>query len=218
MKHRYLYTIACLIIMVILTACESGGDFRVINRTSFPLRVRLEGKSEQTVDPGQEHVFSVDTQTQTPFNTDVSETVKVWMEGDTYRIYDKFNLTYVDSTQIEIKAGKTVSAFIDPNRASIKIVNNSDEEIPVAEVYRHNFVSPVRIATLGPIQPGESQNIHVNFSEPVDASADPWIPTPATNYYYYVVLQFSPTEQLVYGSTDTILYNDQQFVVEYTNP
>ena len=129
MKRMYLLLLP-LLALLFLAACESGGNFRVINRTSYPVYVTLDDEAEFAIPAGTEHTFEVATANQHIFNPDVSVEVPVRLVGETFQIYDEGNEVFTDTTRVVIHAGKTTSVFVDPNRASFKVVNNSSQYNP----------------------------------------------------------------------------------------
>jgi len=203
--------------LLTLSACESGAELKVFNRTSFPVFVRMEGTSEVAIPAGGEHSFDVETETQSFLTGTIREAKSVWATGETYRIYDRFTNTWTDSTEVIFEPGKTTKIYMDPNRASIKILNSCPRTIRNIEIFRHDFVIPTRIATMENLGPNQMRYITVNYSIPVDSSVQPWTPTPSTNYYYYAIIYFSDSEYYTYGGENTILYKDQQYLITHVD-
>lgn len=216
MKTRYLSTCLLAAILVLITACESGAKLRVVNRSSFPAYITVDDGPEMTIAGGATRNIEIDTPTQTILTGSLEKELKVRLVGETYQIYNEFTHAYVDTTMVYVNVGQTLPIYIDPNRASIKIINNSlADTISNVEVYRHNFVNATRVGNLGQILPGKSIYYHVNPSVPTNSAVLPWIPTPATNYYYYVNVILSDGRTYLYGGETNILYKDQQFLVSY---
>ena len=202
--------------LILITACESGGKIRIINRSSFPVYVSVENGSEMVIAAGGVRNYEVDTDTQSFLTGVVEKGVRVRLVGETFQIYNEYNHSYVDTTMVYVRAGKTLPIYIDPNRASIKIINNSvADTITSVEFYRHNFINPTRVGTMGQILPGKSGFYHVNPSIPTDSGVLPWIPTPATNYYYYAKVILSDGSSYLFGGESNILYKDQQYLISY---
>jgi len=214
MKNKAFLLLA-LLLLIVLSGCESGAKINFVNRSSFPIYVTIEDTPMLAIPGNSSRSVDIETDTQSLLTGTVNKEVLVYLKGETYQIYDQDLHAYQDSTIVTVQAGKTLSIYTDPNRASIKIVNNSDRVITSAEIYRHNFVSPLRIGALTDIQPGEMRFTHVNYSIPINSSVQPWVPTPATRYYYYVVLIDSEGEQYVFGDETNILYNDQQYLINF---
>lgn len=217
MKTRLLTGLILAAMLLLLSACESGGKLRIINRSSYPVYVSVDDGSEMVIAAGGVRNYEIETDTQSILTGTVEEEVRVRLVGETYQIYNEFTHTYVDTTLVYLKAGQTLPVYIDPNRASIKIFNNSlADTISNVEVYRHNFINPTRIGNLGEILPGGSVFFHVNPSVPTNSAVLPWIPTPATNYYYYIKVILNDGTSYLYGGETNILYKDQQYLVSYT--
>lgn len=199
----YLLLLAAL---VFLAACQSGGEFRVINRTSFPLYIAVEDADEVIIPGGEEEIFSVDTEKQHIFNPGVEKEIGVRMIGETYQIWDDYEDAYTDSTTVKIKVGETTNAFIDPNRASFKVVNNSSQAIVSAQLFRHNFVASSFVADLGRIEPGQFKFLCVNYA------------TPNNNFYYLAVLETEDEATHSFGDDTNIIQEDEQFLVSLEDP
>lgn len=192
--------------LLLLTACDSGGKFRVVNQTSYPLYVVVGDADEVTIPGGGERIFEVETESQHFFNPDVEKEVPVRLVGETYHIYDETEEAYTDSTTVYIKVGETLNAFINPNRASVKIVNNSSQATQHVFLYKHNFVAATYIADLGEVLPGESKFLRVDYA------------TPNVNFYYYASVEMQDETNYVFGDESNILLKDQQFLMTLTDP
>jgi len=205
MKRMYLLLLP-LLALLFLAACESGGNFRVINRTSYPVYVTLDDEAEFAIPAGTEHTFEVATANQHIFNPDVSVEVPVRLVGETFQIYDEGNEVFTDTTRVVIHAGKTTSVFVDPNRASFKVVNNSSQYIIQAKLFKHNFVGVVASNDTGPIAPGRFVYLPVEYA------------TSSNNFYYYATVQMEDGATYNYGNETNILAVDQQFLITLTDP
>jgi hypothetical protein len=192
--------------MLLLAACDSGGYFRVVNQTSFPVYVTLGDEAEQTIPANSEHTFEVATETEHFFNPDVEQEVPVRLLGETYQIYDEENECFTDTTTIVVKVGETTNAYINPNRASFKVVNDSSQPITSITLYKHNFVNVVASMPLGSLNPGESTFRRIDYA------------TPSNNFYYFATLEMGDGSSLTYGNQDTVLLVDEQFLVTVTDP
>ncbi len=197
--------------LLLLAACDSGGEFkfRVINNTSFPLYVNVADGPQDTIAAGGTRVFDLSSAKQRLFNPDVEKEVPVRMIGETYQIaYEtETGIAYTDSTSVTIQAGKTLSAYISPNRASFKVVNNSSRNVERAILYSHNFVAPTLVTDLGWIPSGESKFACVNYA------------TNNNTFYYLAQVKMESDSTFVhYGSATNILEKDQQFLITLTDP
>ncbi len=203
---KYIVLSLLLAALLLLAACESGGKFRVVNQTSFPLYVTL-GDGPETVIPGAaEHTFSVDTPSQHIFKPGVEQEVPVRILGETYHMYDDYEEIYTDSTSVTIKVGETLNAFITPNRASFKAVNASSQVATRISLYKHNFVAPQLVAEMLDLAPGEMRFLRVDYA------------TANNNFYYYVVVKLQDETELTFGGPTTVLDKDQQLLVTLTDP
>ncbi len=205
MKKKALYPLL-LAALIFLAACQSGGEFRVINRTSFPLYVAVEDADKVAIPGGEEETFSVDTEDQHIFNPGVEKEVAVRMIGETYQIWDDYEEAWTDSTSVRIKVGETANAFIDPNRASFKVVNNSSQAIVSAQLFRHNFVASSFVADLGRIEPGDFKFLCVNYA------------TPNNNFYYLAVLETEDEATHSFGNETNVIQEDEQFLITLEDP
>lgn len=190
-----------LLLLFILSACESGGKFVVFNRTSHPIWASVNEADTLAIAAGEQHSYDIDTDSQSFLTGEVKRNIKVKMYGETYSLYDDYEEGFTDSTVVTIKAGKTLNAYLDPNRASIKVVNNRSAAIAFAEIWQHKNNYQYRVATLSNIASGSSAWQRVDYA------------TPTNNFYYRVVVMMETGEALNYGGPETILANDQQFLI-----
>lgn len=205
MKRSY-YIAVVAVMLLFLSACESGGDFNMINRTSYPVYTTVDSGDMVTIPAGESHVFKIDTDTQSFLTGEVKRKVPVWVVGHTFSLHDREENEFVDDTEITIRAGKTLNAYLDPNRASIKVINNHEKTISRAEIWEIKPSSQTRIATLEDIIPGDSQWKRVNHVTP-------------QNHFSYRVMVFLDGEPgfLEYGDYDTVLAKDEQWMVTVEN-
>lgn len=206
MKHTLWLYLLLLAVLMSLTACESGAKFRVKNNCSYPAYVSVDSGAQVTVQPGGEHTFSVDTDTQSPFTGKVERDIKVKIIGETFSLYDDYESQFTDSTVVTLGAGESRDAYLNPNRACVKIVNNSSTTISTAEIWQHTSLNHIRFASLFDIAPGESKFVRVDYA------------VPNAQYYYQVVIPSGDGDPIIYGDTTTVLANDQQFLVVHTDP
>jgi len=211
-QRKFLLLMALPIILIILAGCESGGKFQVINRTSYPVYVSLDGGSEAVIPAAQERVFEVDTDSESFLTGKVEQKVKAKIIGETYHILDDVNDIWVDETEVKIRAGKTLSAYIDPNRASIKIKNNSSQQILTADIFKHNYVTSYKIATLSNIESGESRFLRVDY---VTLNNSGQYVNP---FYYVVQIRMLDETTAQYNNMTEPPLVDTQFLVEIEDP
>lgn len=201
--------VLAILLLMILSACESGGEFYVKNQTSYPVYVSVDGSETKTIDGGKDFYFKIDTNTQNLFTGSVDKMVKVSIVGETFALENQDEGGFTDSTYINIKAGKKTSAFLKPNRASIKLVNLGDQPVYYAEIWKYNTLGHTRVTTISNIAAGDSVFTRVDGV------------SPGNSFSYRVtgVIGNQNGETLSFGDATTILSNDQQFrAVLYTPP
>jgi len=205
MKNRNLiYLLLMPAILIVLSACESDAKIRLINRSSYPIHSTLENQSTVVIPADGEHTYEVDTDTQTFFGGEVEERLWLTLIGETYSVFDHYEEEYVDSTEITVKAGETLNAYLDANRASIKVVNNSDMVIQQVYVYQV-FVTHSQIVGIMPeIVPGTERFLRVIYS------------TPTSQFSYRVIIRDENNISHNFGDNQTVLEVDQQFLINFT--
>ncbi len=191
--------------LLLLTACESSAVFRVVNVSSYPAYARVEDGSQVTIPAGATYDFDIDTDTQSIFTGEVTKDVKVWLVGETYNLFDPDTGRFVDSTWITVSAGKTLSAYLNPNRASVKITNQSSQNIVSADIWQHGAINHLQMGTFANIEPGESRFLRVPY------------PTGTASFYYDVTLVAENGANYTYGNSSNVLGKDQQFHVIFTD-
>jgi len=195
-------------IFLLTCSCKSGANFTVHNQCAHPAYASVNRGDLVTIPPYQTHVFYIDTDSQNLFTGSVFRTVPVTLYGETYAmILQDSPVTYTDSTTIKVQAGRTLNAYLNPNRACVKVVNNSSRQIERAEIWKHTSLSHSRVSSLVNISAGSSAFQRVDYA------------TPNNQFYYQVELYFAgELEPLVYGDVNNILNKDEQFVVTYNDP
>jgi len=202
MKERVCLILGLAAILLMLSACESGGELQVFNRCSYPAYIKVENMEQKTIPAGESVSINIDTDTQNIFTGEVKKKLPIWLVGETFSIFDEYQNAYLDSTWIEVKAGKTYSIYLNPNRASVKVINNSDQIISWAEIWQHSPLTYYQVGVMYNILPGESRFLRVDYG----------------NKYYYQVEIYLPDEShYTFGDSENILAVDEQYVVNF-NP
>ena len=202
MKERVCLILGLAAILLMLSACESGGKLQVFNHCSYPAYIKVENMEQKTIPAGESVSFNIDTDTQNIFTGEVKKKLPIWLVGETFSIFDEYQNAYLDSTWIEVKAGKTYSIYLNPNRASVKVINNSDQIISWAEIWQHSPLTYYQVGVMYNILPGESRFLRVDYG----------------NKYYYQVEIYLPDEShYTFGDSENILAVDEQYVVNF-NP
>lgn len=203
MKSLFPLLIVATALLLMLSACESGAKFRVINACSYPAYVRIDSGAKLSIPAGGSQEFSIDTGTKTPFSGEVNKDIRVWLVGETYSLFDPDTNQYLDSTWVTLTAGKTLEAYLNPNRASIKITNSSSQTITSATIWQHGGVNVLQMGILEGIAPGESRFFRVPYG---------------SGFYYQVAVITQEGLSYLFGDTTTVLAKDQQFHVLLTDP
>ena len=200
MKKRYCIIPGLAVILLLFSACASGGKLQIFNHCSYPAYIRVENMDQKTIPAGESASYNIDTDTQNIFTGEVKKKLKIWMVGETYSIFDEGQNIYTDSTWIEVKAGKTYSIYLNPNRASVKIVNNSLQIITQAEIWQHSPLTYYQVGIMYNILPGESRFLRVDYG---------------TDYYYQVELYLQDESHYTFVDSEEILGVDEQYLVTF---
>jgi hypothetical protein len=206
-RFRLLMLLAILVIAFISAGCEKDGEIRVINRTSHNLYAGIFDVMH-TIPADSSVTVHVSTQRKSFLDSSVGRYVEVYLEGETYQIWDDFQHSYVDSTFVWVEAGNTTRIFADPNRACVKVINNTERYIKRIIVQRNTNAT--------------SNTMTYEFEPPMAPDAT-WfkqqVPATAQYHYFYLVqVVFENDEIYTYGDTDNILYEDDLFLVDVQDP
>lgn len=205
MRTYLSYTLLAAI-LILLSACESGAKFTVHNTCAYPVYVTVDSGAEVIINANSIRSIDIDTHTQGLFTGTVKRTVPVKIIGETYSLEDKINNLWTDNTSITVEAGQELQAYLKPNRASIKVLNNTDSKIREVWVYKNDGIIPNLYTTISDIEPGESKFKRVDYY------------TPSNPFFYQLHVFFEgSSEPLIYGDASTILNKDQQFYIEVVN-
>lgn len=209
MKLKYIGYIMP-IVLLLLSACDSGASFRMINRTAYPVYASVDNKPVVSIPGGEERVFDVDTDTQSFLTGKVKRKVPVRVYGETYALIDDINRPQQDTTEVTLQAGKTLNAFLHANRASVKIINELAVPISRAEIWLNkvNYLSETRIATFSDIPSATERWLRVRPC----GQSDPFF------YTVKVYIQGDEHSPLEYGNISNIIYVDEQFVARVSPP
>ncbi|HPI25719.1 MAG: hypothetical protein KBB33_05740 [Candidatus Cloacimonetes bacterium] len=184
-----------------LCACESGGNIVIFNRTGFPVMTSVDDGDTLSIAAETSMSFDVDTDTQSFLTGEVSRKVKVKIFGETYSLEHRDGEP-TDSTYVQVRAGKTYSAYINPNRASIKVINNTLENIAMVEIWKHKNAITTRVGTMSNIPPLGSVWKRVDYA------------TVSNSFYYEVTVTMESGIVYTYGGPQAILGNNEQLLVD----
>lgn len=183
------------------TGCEKDSTIRLVNRTSYPLYAIIQSKS-YTIAPGSDHEVEISTKQQTPLTGEVGKYVNVNLTGETYQIWDNYLNRYVDSTFVWVEAGKTISIYASPNRASFKVKNRSDQVI--------SSVILQRIST----QQTLTDTYYLNLPDNEDWYKQIPFATEDNEFHLIAHVILADGTDIVYGNPQTIIGIDEQFLIE----
>ncbi len=192
--------------LLALAGCESGASFKVINKSRYPLYVSINEESQVQIPAMDERTWDVDTDTQYFIGGEVKQKVHVVIKGETYKMYDKNEEEYVDSTYVYLKVGEDRKAYIWPNRAGIKINNDSSQTMRRAKVFKHDGVVEQFLFILEDLDAGDSVYKTLDFA------------TPSNNFYYYAQIMMEDGTEYIYGDASNILRVDEQFLIVLADP
>jgi len=196
-----------LIAVVLLFAmgCEKDGKIKIINRTSYPVYAGIKGDL-YTIPSHSNLEKDISTNTQGPFDSNVGKYVDVALAGETFQIWDAYLNSYVDRTFVWVNAGETTKIYVDPNRACVKIVNNTDRYIKRIIVQRNTLNST-------------ATDYYEVFLEPGGSWYKQQNPSYTNNLIYYIVqVVFENDEIYSYGGPGNYLFIDDEFLVTVEEP
>lgn len=201
---KILFFSLVIALLLLLSACESGGRFEVHNNTSHPVWTAVEKRDYVEVAPSESYSFKIDTESQSFLTGDVSKRIKVRVFGKTFTLVDRTNEVpvFTDSTYTTIKVGKTTHAYLRPNRACIQIQNLRNINMTRAEIWQHSRNTQRMVATLTNIATNESKWMRVDPS------------TQDNSFYYRVHILMENGDIFVFGGPDTILFTDDLFQID----
>ena len=206
MKHRFIALLLLLLAAsLVMTGCENEGKLKVNNRTSYPLYLGVHGEL-YTIGADSSLTLRFVTPTQSIVNPDTGLDIDIYLSGETFQIWDAYLSAFVDSTTVRINTGETTSAYANPNRACVKVVNLSQRWIKKIIVQR-NTVSTTNTFT------------YDVYMAPGDSWFKQQVPSTTTNTYFYLVqIVFENDDILSYGDNQNVLYKDDQFLVTVLEP
>jgi hypothetical protein len=205
--RQFLIALILGCVLFILSGCESGATIQIVNQSAFPVYTTIDG-NDVTVPGGAEHKIKISTDTKSPFNPDVEEKVTMDLIGETYMMikdwdtaWDNYGGRYTTTTDLYLEPGTTRKIYIDPNLASIKVINHTDSLISAVHLERHYALQTKVDISLENIPPQQEWFKPVVYSKP------------GALFYYLVKVVFEHGTEVYYGSEATVLDKDQQFVV-----
>jgi hypothetical protein len=201
MKKAYFIIIVAL---TMLSACAKDGDFNIINRSHHNVYYTLDN-NDYVLSGMQQVTHTLTTDKEMMFSSSNRDYL-IHIEGEAFVLED--GEKEVTETTITIKPGKTLKAFLNPNRASLKIINHSNKSIG-SLFYKQYYADHVNTSSEQieeDILPNSSQWFRlpactVNFENPA--------------YFYYKFEVRDETGAVQYfGDESTVLNIDNQYVIE----
>ena len=200
------FKLMCLVIAIsFFAACAKDGEFRLINLTNHNVYYSID-KNDYILEGNEERSHDLSNDKKTMFN-ERNKRYKVKIEGETFVLVDGED--EVTETTITIKPDKTLKAYLHPNRASLRLVNDSDMMIS-SLYYKQNFEA------------------HQNFSselieDPIVPGDSTWFRLPASQmnpdnpgYFYYTFELRDETGRVYFfGNSSTVLDVDQQYRLKF---
>ncbi len=202
-RGRIRYTLMLMVLTLLLlgiAGCEKGAKLKIYNRTSYPVYAGALGEA-YTIPADSVLSLDISTSSTSIFNPDVGKYVTLDLVGETYQIWDSFLEAFVDSTYVWVDAGETTKVYIDPNRASVKVLNHSTQWIKKIIISRGTLSGTLVTGYDVYLGPGAKWFKQV---PPAD---------PSHNYYYIVQVQFENDDIISFGSNTNVLHVDEQFLV-----
>ncbi len=124
-----------------LIACEDGASIKINNQTNHNVYAIIEG-NELTVAGGQSQKVGVDTHRKVFLFDDGKTNKTIQIVGETFRIWDDYEETYLSETDLKVYPGKTYNVYCSPNSASVKVVNNSESPIETLNYRKNKLYNP----------------------------------------------------------------------------
>lgn len=201
MHNRRLFLLILIAVILLFAAgCEKDGKIKIINRTSYPVYAGVKGDF-YTISSHSNVEINISTGTQGPFDSNVGKYVDVTLAGETFQIWDAYLDNYVNGTYVWVNAGETTKIYADPNRACVKIVNNTNRYIKRIIVQRNTLNTTVTDYYEVFLGPGEFWFKQQNPSSP-------------SNLIYYIAqVVFENDEIYSYGDNENYLFIDDEFLV-----
>jgi len=205
-----MYKIALLImISMLLFACSGDGKLKVINRTEHEVYFSIEGNDYTVIgtdNPEEPLSISVSLDTDSDFMNTPHKTYYLEIAGETFGVYIETQAESVPGTEITIKGGETTKVYCDPNKACVKIYNNSEQDILSAYYTKSYIGNSILITEADNLQPGESTYKRLQYSLEI-----PQEPEDIFYYTFQVVMQDSTVYD--FGDETTILYLDDLYEI-----
>jgi len=174
----YLMVPAILWVMIFFGCAKTEGSVKIINKSdnkvffSFDEGVVYTLDGSESNDPSREFNFRIGDQFL--FFKDNTKKMTLYIEGETFQIEDYADTSSVcvNTTEIEIEDGKTKKIYVNPNRACVKVVNNSTEAVTEFGIKYYNGSNTITLVNVltTTVESGEEYFRQLNFHS-VDQTA-----------------------------------------------
>jgi hypothetical protein len=159
-----------------------------------------------TDNPEEPLSISVSLDTDSDFMNTPHKTYYLEIAGETFGVYIETQAESVPGTEITIKGGETTKVYCDPNKACVKIYNNSEQDILSAYYTKSYIGNPILITEADNLRPGESTYKRLQYSLEIAQE-----PEDIFYYTFQVVMQDSTIYD--FGDETTILYLDDLYEI-----
>lgn len=201
----------CLVLMLaaLLFACSDDGELKIINRTQNDIYFNISDtdyvlqSNQSSIDPAS---ISVSLDAGSEFLSQPQKTYTLFLQGETFAIYDYNAQQDILSTEIVIKGGETTSVYCDPNYACLRINNNSLQNVLSAYYIKSYNGNPVNISQAADLAPGQSIYKRLEYSLAIPQEPD-------DIFYYNFGITMQDGTQYFYGDESTILYLDDLYEI-----
>lgn len=209
-EMRTYIVILCLIMLLLLTACNTSGTLKVLNQTSYNVYLTVKGHS-YVIPANSTQSVEIETGTQTWFTGVVEKKVPIEIFGETWMMMRFVNNVpvYSKNTTVTIRSGETLKVYCAPILAAVKIKNHSQQAITAITSTVHH--PPFGEQTTEVVLPDSIQTNEEFFA--------PLLPADEENVFYYTFqIKLSDGTWLSYGDQTTILSIDEEFLIHVYDP
>lgn len=198
-----------LMLVVLLAACSTEGDLKVVNGTAHNIYFNIDGEEYMVAGATEgenSKTVSLDTGDKFLFFGSGEEKYNMHLEGETFMMQTASvqgvgTGEYFTDTRIEVEADETYKIYCDPaTHAGVKVINNSGQDI-IGLFYLTS--DDVTLRTL---------------TDSIENGAEFWsrlaFATPENNFYYTFKVRYADNTEEFFGGEEATLGLDEQFVIE----
>ncbi|MCF7918356.1 MAG: hypothetical protein K9N06_00400 [Candidatus Cloacimonetes bacterium] len=201
------------LLTLILTSCSGDGNLEIINRTKNEIYFSIEntdyiltGSNDPDTDP---EAISIKLSAGKDFLNNPEKSYTLFIEGETFAIYDYVQHIVVPSTEIVIKSGEVTTVYCNPGYACVRLINNSLQDISSAWYIKSTNSTPALISGSVNLAPTQSTYCRLDYM-----TDNPNGPEDYLYYIFQVILRDSTL--LEFGDETNYLFNDDlyQIIIE----